>query len=195
MYCWLNSKERFVWNTNDRHTISWLEDFWEAAWPEVCILYLPVITSLQQKKKSIKTNKQSGLYYKDCIVLQFVLHSLTATSELIIIKIIIMWALQTPLGKKHTHTHTRVAAIICMCAWVCMSHRGVVGPLRRKAILGPLDVCRRLGPTSHTGQVVWSTSHQQELRGSLDHWVLRWDWRGDMQIHILKWHIYVSVNT
>lgn len=110
-----------------------------------------------------------------------------------IIKIIIMWALQTPLGK--THTHTRVAAIICMCAWVCMSHRGVVGPLRRKAILGPLDVCRRLGPTSHTGQVVWSTSHQQELRGSLDHWVLRGDWRGDMQIHIFKWHIYVSVNT
>lgn len=60
---------------------------------------------------------------------------------------------------------------------MCVSHRGLVGPLYSDSVLGPLDVGRRLGPAGHTGQVVRSPSHQQELRGSINHRVLRGDWR------------------
>lgn len=73
---------------------------------------------------------------------------------------------------------------------VCMSHRGMVGPLHSDSILGPLDVCCRLGPPGHTGQIVRSPSHQEELRGSINHWVLRGDWRRHTQIQKLK-HLYI----
>ncbi len=92
-----------------------------------------------------------------------------------------------------------VFAIICMHAWVCVSHRGLVGPLHSDSILGPLDVCCRLGPAGHTGQVVRSPSHQQELRGSVNHRVLRGDWRRHTHTHththtnprFKKRHIYI----
>lgn len=71
---------------------------------------------------------------------------------------------------------------ICYLLHVCMSHRGMVGPLHSDSILGPLDVCCRLGPPGHTGQIVRSPSHQEELRGSINHRVLRGDWRRHTQI-------------
>lgn len=79
-----------------------------------------------------------------------------------------------------------VFVMICMCAWVCVSHRGMVGPLQSDSILGPLDVCCRLGPPGHTGQIVWSPSHQQELRGSINHRVLRGYWRRHTHTDLCK---------
>lgn len=72
----------------------------------------------------------------------------------------------------------------CVCVCVCVTHCGLVGPLHSDSILGPLDVRCRLSPAGHTGQVVRIPSHEQELRGSLDHRVLRGDWRTDTQKHL-----------
>lgn len=72
-----------------------------------------------------------------------------------------------------------------MC--VRVTHRGLVGSLYSDSILGPLDVCCRLGPAGHTCQVVQSPSHEQELWGSLNHRVLRGDWRMDTHENIYLW--------
>lgn len=71
---------------------------------------------------------------------------------------------------------------ICYHLHVCMSYRGMVGPLHSDSILGPLDVCCRLSPPGHTGQIEWCSSHQEELRGSINHRILRGDWRRHAQI-------------
>lgn len=54
----------------------------------------------------------------------------------------------------------------------------MVGTLHGHSVFGPLDVSRRLGPASHTGQIVRRPGHQQQLRRSVHHWVLGWDCEG-----------------
>lgn len=58
------------------------------------------------------------------------------------------------------------------------THRGVVGALDGHSVFGPLDVSCRLGPPSHTGQIVRRPGHQQQLRRSVHHRVLGWDCEG-----------------
>lgn len=71
-----------------------------------------------------------------------------------------------------------------------MSHRRMVGTLHRHSILVPLDVSCRLGPPCHTGQIVRSPSHQQELRRSINYWVLRGDWRTHTHTHTVYRHAF-----
>lgn len=64
--------------------------------------------------------------------------------------------------------------------WVCMvmymGHRRMVGTIHRHSVLGPLDMSCRLCPPGHTGQIVRSSSHQQELRRSVNYRVFRRYW-------------------
>lgn len=92
--------------------------------------------------------------------------------------------------------HVYLLSRICVCAHWCVpvTHRGMVGPVHSDSVLGPLDVRCGLGPPGHAGQIVRSPSHQQELRGSIDHRVLGRDWQRTSTVREILLYTHASVN-